>query len=259
MSWLTAVAVAGAVAWIAWRVRTLSGDGGLAAWAVGSAVLAGTGWAGALVLATFFVPSSAISRLTERWIPAWVDAKGTRRDAPQVLANGGAALAGGVIGMADAGGSLGLWIVTTSLAAAAADTWATACGALSSRDPVDVVRWRTVPKGASGGVSIPGTLGGVLGAGLVAAAGSLAGGDAGLGWAATALGVSGMVADSVLGATVQGRFRCPACDLPSERRRHRCGTVTLPVGGVPWVSNDAVNALATALAAGGALALWHWR
>ena len=60
-----------------------------------------------------------------------------------------------------------------------------------------------------------------------------------------------MVADSVLGSAWQGRFRCPACDVASEWRVHRCGAPTVRQGGMPWLDNDGVNLAATALAAPG--------
>jgi uncharacterized membrane protein len=75
--------------------------------------------------------------------------------------------------------------------------------------------------------------------------------------AVTAAGFAGAVADSLLGAALQARYRCPACDAPTERRRHRCGAATARVGGVTWIDNDVVNFFAScagALAAAAALA-----
>ena len=66
-----------------------------------------------------------------------------------------------------------------------------------------------------------------------------------------------MVLDSILGATLQGRFRCPSCSIDSEHRVHRCGTRTEPTGGVSWLTNDGVNALTTAAGALGGLLAWR--
>jgi uncharacterized membrane protein len=66
-----------------------------------------------------------------------------------------------------------------------------------------------------------------------------------------------MVADSLLGAGWQGRFHCPACAVPTEWRRHRCGTRTVPTGGLAWLDNDGVNLAATSLAAGLGAAAWR--
>ena len=94
-------------------------------------MLLGTGWAGGAVLAAFFVSSSVVGRLAPR--PGRLDAKGERRDALQVAANGGPAALGALLGLHEP--ALGLWLVTGSLAAAAADTWATSLGALSRTPP----------------------------------------------------------------------------------------------------------------------------
>jgi uncharacterized membrane protein len=48
------------VAAYAWRVRTLTRSGALAAWLVGTAILAGTGWPGAAALLAFFISASLI-------------------------------------------------------------------------------------------------------------------------------------------------------------------------------------------------------
>lgn len=254
IQWPVAFGLAALVSLAAWRLRTLTGGGALAACVVGLAVLAGTGWPGGAALAAFFAGSSAVSRATESRQAPWVDARGNRRDPWQVTANGGMAAVGGLIGLTWP--ALGLSVVTCSLAAAAADTWATSVGALSPRDPVHVLRLFRVPRGTSGAVSLIGTLGAMAGAALVGGATILAGAPRALFPVALAFGVLGMMADSVLGATLQGRFRCPRCQLHSERRRHRCGTETELIGGWRWLGNDGVNAVATILAGAAGAVCW---
>ncbi len=252
-----AAALAGLVVLGAAQLGALTPGGAAAGWLVGTLVLAGTGWAGAAALAAFFFPASLVSRLAEPRTPPEADPKGTRRDHWQVLANGGVAALGGVAGLGNA--ELGLWVVTGALAAAAADTWATSTGAWSRAMPRHLFTRAPVPPGTNGGVTLLGTGGGLLGAMLVAGA---AAGVARAGWlfAVGALtGFAGMMLDSALGATIQGRFRCPRCGLPSERRVHRCGTPTKRVGGWIWLNNDGVNALATAAAGLAGLACWAWR
>jgi uncharacterized protein (TIGR00297 family) len=240
---------------LAWAARGLTGSGAVVAWLVGTLVLLGTGWGGGLVLAAFFVSSTLVSRLAPA--PAELDPKGNRRDARQVAANGGAAALLALAGLHDPG--LGLWLVTGTLAAAAADTWATAIGGLSRTPPRSVAGWRPVPRGTSGGVTLAGSAGAAAGAALVSAAAVTAGGPPAILPLGTLVGFLGMAADSLLGATLQARFHCPACDRPSEWPVHRCGTPTIHRGGLRWLDNDAVNAAATALAAALALAAWAWR
>ena len=250
-----AAAIAACIALAAWRARALDRGGALAAWTVGTAVLAAAGWIGGAVMLAFFVSASALSRIPERE-PAALDPKGSRRDACQVYANGGAAALAGLLVLAGAvPPSAGLWIITTSLAAAAADTWATSIGGASRRAPHDLLSGKPVPPGTSGGVTRLGTAGAVGGALLVSLPATFSGHSTLLA-AGTIIGVGGMILDSALGATVQGRFRCPRCGTRSEWPRHRCGTRTRHEGGWRWLSNDGVNAIATGTAALAGWAAW---
>jgi uncharacterized protein (TIGR00297 family) len=249
-----AAALAAVIAGGGWLTGSLTGPGAAVAVAVGGSVLIGAGWPGGAALAAFFVSSSTVSRIGPAARPQG-DVKGHRRDHWQVLANGGPAAIGAVLAVDRP--ALALWIVTASLAAAAADTWATSIGAWSRTVPRHLLTWRPVSPGTSGGITLLGCLGALGGALLVAGAGALAGHDPRL-WAAVAIGFVGMIADSALGAAVQGRFRCPVCAEASEWRVHRCGAATIAEGGCRWLDNDGVNALATALAALAGWASWVW-
>jgi len=256
VSALLAAVLAAAVATAGWQARALTGTGALAATAVGTALLAATGWAGAAALATFFLSSSIISRIgpPKRLIVG--DPKGNRRDHWQVLANGGPAALGALVARDQPG--LALWVATSSLAAAGADTWATSLGAWSRPAPRHLFTWRPVSPGTNGGVTLLGCLGALVGAALIAGAGGLVGHRPTLVGAAVAIGFCGMLLDSALGASVQGAFRCPACAEVSEWRVHRCGTRTIRVGGWDWLNNDGVNALATGFAALAGWCTWLW-
>jgi uncharacterized protein (TIGR00297 family) len=247
---LTAVLVSLAIATAGWGLRALTGGGAIAATLVGTLILLRTGVPGLLALGAFFVGATLISRLAPDRTGA-LDGKGTRRDAVQVFANGAAASLGGLVPGA------GLWIVTASLAAAAADTWATSTGAWSRAAPRDILRWHPVPPGTSGGVTIAGTAGALVGAASVGVAAALGAGMAALFPLALVVGMLGMLADSVLGAALQGRFHCDACDLATEQRVHRCGQTSRATGGIRWLSNDGVNALATAASALAGLVAWQ--
>ena len=238
-----ALALAAALAAAAWWARTLSLSGALAATLVGAATLLGAGWWGGALLLTFFVGSTLVSRLCPDPAAARGEAKGGRRDAGQVIANGGLPALGALAGLHSPG--LGLWALAAGLAAAAADTWATAIGATSPAPPRHILTGRIVTAGTSGGVTWRGTFGAAAGAATVTLVALLPGERPMIALVAWVAGVSGMLLDSLLGATVQGRFRCPACAVTTERRIHRCGTRATRVGGIAWISNDSVNAVAT--------------
>lgn len=257
---IVGLAASGLIALAAWRFRALSGSGALAAVAVGTVMFAcGTlAWYGALVL--FFVTATLLSqwrRIGKREAEAGYE-KGSRRDAGQVLANGGiAALL--CAGQAIWPDSMWGYAFCGVMGAVTADTWATEIGALSRREPRLIVGWQRAPRGTSGAVSLLGTAGAVLGAaaiGLWMAAFSWSEGRAGeampLLAAAVAGGLAGALADSLLGATVQRMRRCPVCGLIVERAVH-CRATTEAYRGLRWMNNDAVNAISSAI--GGMTAL----
>lgn len=217
-------------------VRTwLSPGGALLAAALGVAVAAGAGWRGFALLAAFLVTSSLLT-------PG-----GGRRTFVQVAANGGVAAAAALLARLHPAWTLAF---AGAVAAAAADTWSTEIGAKSRRAPRLITSGRPVPPGTSGGVTPLGSLGGAAGALCIAMSAwalGLVSPGAGL-WVALA-GSAGGVADSLLGAGVQARYRCAACGAVGEKRRHACGGAGVLAGGFGWMTNDTVNLCATLVGA----------
>lgn len=245
---------------VAWRVRALTRSGALAAALVGGLIFGLGGLPWALLLLAFFISSSALSGISadRKETIGEKFAKGSRRDWAQVLANGGLGTLL-VIFYSLAPDELWPWIAYSgAMAAVTADTWATELGVLS-RGPARLV--------TSGQVVEAGTSGAISPLGLAA---SLAGGTliGLLGWAAApvstpigivvaAIALAGLLAslfDSLLGATVQAIYYCPACEKETERYPlHTCGTATTHHRGWRWLNNDVVNLAASGLGAGFAL------
>ncbi len=258
-----ALAVGAAVGVLSRRARFLTADGALAAGLLAASLVAVGTWAHALSGGGFFVLSSLLSRAGKRRAAALdaVSEKGSVRDAGQVLANGGVAWACLV---AFPGASLWAW--TGAFAAAAADTWATEIGTLAGQSPRMVTTGRRVAPGTSGGVTVAGTLGAAAGAlvvGLLAGSG-MAGGvgstvGAGISAAAPlalAAGLTGAFLDSLLGATVQARYRRAdghATERASERGPDGQPIANVWAGGWRWMTNDRVNLACTVA---GALVGW---
>ena len=257
---LTGLALAALVSLTARRLGALTSRGSVAATITGTAAVA-AGWDWAVLLIAYFVASSALSRFgraAKERRTASVVAKHGPRDARQVAANGGlfglAALA--MVIRPDT-----YWIAlgAGSLAASAADTWATELGTLYGGTPRSVLTWRAVAVGTSGGVSAIGSLAAVAGSGCIAVLLLVLGWIAPIALAVAAGGLAGALVDSVLGATVQSRRWCDACNLGTERIVHDCGAATRAVGGAGWIDNDMVNLLSAVF--GGVLAaiLIRWR
>jgi len=220
-------------------MRALTLRGTLAALLVGAAVAFGAGWAGLVLLFAFFLSST------------WLTPGGGRRRAVQVAANGGVAAACALLSR---GAPAWTAAFAGALAAAAADTWSTEIGGRSRSVPRLITSGAAVPPGTSGGVTWMGTAGGAAGAVFVAAAAALLGLVGPLAALPVAAGgIAGTLADSLLGATLQARWRCPACGTVGEERRHGCPEAGRLASGLAWMTNDTVNLAATLVGAAVAL------
>lgn len=255
MSPLPALVVALLVSGLGWMASALTRGGALAAAIVGTIILSGTGGPGLAALGVFFVTGSALSH--------WLESGPGKapRGAWQVVSNGGAAAVGALLAPVSPG--LAVWVVGASLAAATADTWATAIGSRSRVSPRHLLSGRMVDPGTDGGVTFLGTSGAVAGAVLVTSGVWITGGGVVSGWEVVAMsgtGVAGMLVDSLLGEGVQRRIHCVSCDIPSRHLRcPRCGQVAPMVGGWRWMTNDSVNAVTTAAAGAAGALYWAWR
>ena len=155
---------AGAIALVAWRLRTLTRSGAIAAFVVGTLTYASGTVGFTLVLLAFFVPAVMLSRIGRARKRALVDiGKAGARDAMQVVANGGVATACAVAFALthDARWALAF---AGAYAAATADTWATEIGTLAAQTPRSIVNFRPIATGLSGGVTLAGTAAEIAGA-----------------------------------------------------------------------------------------------
>jgi uncharacterized protein (TIGR00297 family) len=239
-------------------VRALSWSGAVAAAVVGFLLFGIGGWRGAAALLLFFITSTALSRVGKKQKDALKFEKGGERDAGQVLANGGiAALCALLMAFYPYRAhwlSIGL---LGALAAANADTWATELGSLAKRPPFLITNFRPAPTGASGAVSLPGTLAALAGATLIGVLALFWGlGPDGLAIVAVS-GLAGALFDSLLGATVQVQYRCPVCGKLTERRIHCDDQPAERARGLRFIGNDLVNFAATTL--GAVLAIYLMR
>ena len=234
-------------AWLAYTVHSLSLGGAIAAALVGTIIFGLGGWQWSVLLLAFFVSSSALSRLfkdrkrraNEKF------SKGSRRDAGQVLGNGGLAT---TFVLLNAIFPHQLWTWTgfaAALASVNADTWATELGTLNPNPPRMIVDLRKrVEAGTSGGVSLWGTIAALLGAAVIGVlAAVLYSNDH---WSLfiliTISGLLGSLFDSLLGATAQAMYFCPCDQKETEKHPlHTCGTETIHIRGWKWLNNDWVN------------------
>ncbi|HKJ69421.1 MAG TPA: DUF92 domain-containing protein [bacterium] len=248
-------------AYIAYQAHVLTLNGTAAAFLLGTFIFGIGGLQFMVPLATFFVLSSALSRLggQQKNLLKTVYEKTGNRDMMQVMANGGVA---GIMAL--------LWHFTHqdalyygflgSLAAATADTWATELGIFARQRPRNIVTFRPVEAGTSGGITPFGTTGALLGSGILSLSGWVIPTDLIQPFFRSRIlliiilsGLIGAMVDSLLGATIQGQYRCPVCRKSTEKKIHCSGSETRLIRGYRWLNNDVVNFICTAT--GGVLVL----
>ncbi len=249
-----------AIGLVAYRRGSLTRDGVAGAVIVGTLTFGLGGLAWAIVVVAFFVSSTLLTHYgVERKREASAEfAKGGRRDLAQTLANGGAAsllAIAGALFPQYAGPIFAAFVA--AMATATADTWATELGLLSLVPPRMVTTWQTARPGENGAVSALGLTAAATGAlmiGSVALLGHFIEGFFGVEFTRTYLwlptmaliaGFLGSVVDSLLGATVQALYYCASDDAYTENPIHSCGRPALHTRGIAWITNDAVNFLAS--------------
>jgi uncharacterized protein (TIGR00297 family) len=264
--WALGFGLAAAISLAAYRARFLAPNGAIAATLVGTLVFGGARLPGAAVLLGFFLSSSLLTWAVN---PRAAEAaekfsKAGRRDASQVIANGGLAaiLAGIVLPLAGSQAQVVWAALCGALAAANADTWATEIGMRFGRRPRVITTLAPAAPGTSGAVTAVGLAASVGGASLVALLSTLGGQPAAV-WpvAASAAigGTLGALADSLLGASLQAQYRCQSCGkLTEQHPRHRCGGSTVHIAGWVAVTNEVVNFACTTVGAAAAAALAYW-
>ncbi len=251
----------GAAAALAYRRRSLDAGGAAAGTVVGTVIFGFGGPLLWLVLVAFVVTATAASmaRRSDKESLKGIHEKGERRDAVQVLANGGlGAVTAVVYGITRDPAWAAAFAV--SFAASNADTWASEIGVLARKPPVSVLTLRPLPRGISGGVTLLGTGAGLAGSILIGivfaladlALGILPAGFVGLVAFVGAGGFVGTLLDSLLGAGVQARYVTPGGSL-TERGRDAAGRPNRLVHGLRFMSNDAVNLASGAAATAAAL------
>lgn len=256
--WATTISLL--VVGAAWWRRSLSRSGAVAALLVGILTLGLGGWLWGVLLGLFFITSTLLSHYKESNKQAIVEKfeKGSRRDMGQVMANGGP---GALLALLSFVVPSPMWfpIFIGVMATVTADTWATELGTLARRPPRMITSGRVAEVGTSGAISPLGTAVSLSGGLLIGFAAGLLGDEIALMAALLIGGAAGLVGsliDSLLGATIQQIFYCPACGKETERKVHRCGVATRPLRGYAWLDNDAVNLLSSLVGGMTAVSLW---
>lgn len=229
-----------------WKVKSLTLGGAIGATIVGLSIYCGFSFQGLLLLGCFFGSSSLLSKFqgAKKSILMDILEKGDRRDIVQVMANGGVPAILSLIALIeqdiDQTILLGFCI---SIAAANADTWASEIGTLSQQKPRLLLTFKKVERGTSGAVTLLGTCAAFAGAALISVI-------AGLLFSLSmeellmilVFGFLGNIIDTVLGQTIQIKYKCISCGKVTEKQYH-CRKPGEKMTNYSFLNNDAVNFL----------------
>ena len=236
------------IAFLAYKAHSLNKSGAIAALFTGTIIFGIGGWQWAILLLTFFITSSALSRAFKKRKQGLDEkfSKGHERDAGQVFGNGGLATLFAALHFFFPYETWPWLGFAASLSAINADTCATELGVLNPNPPRMITNLnRIVEKGTSGGISLIGTLASLTGSALIGILASLLNPIAdsvSIFIIVTLAGLAGSLFDSLLGGTVQAMYYCPADEKETEKHPlHTCGTQTVHIRGWQWLDNDWVN------------------
>ena len=205
------------------------------------------GYAGLVTIVTLFVIAAIVSKITTKKFNELHNLEKAHhpRGFWQIFANSAVALLFALLFYIHQN-PIFVYLVFTALAEEFADSMASDIGRLSTKQPLDVLRFKPIEAGLSGGVSLLGLVAALVGAAVAAALPFLF-----LTFNVHAYLVIFLVAfvgtliDSVLGSGIQVLYRCPVCETNTEKRVH-CDAPTEYVKGLPFINNSTVNFLSSA-------------
>ena len=124
----------------------------------------------------------------------------------------------------------------------------------------NILNLKPIQQGVSGGISLIGSFGALIGAIIIALSGCYWFSENFLLYFLIVIiaGIFGSFFDSILGATIQVQFECNNCSKITEKNKH-CGQSTKAVRGFNWITNDVVNILAASAGVLVTFFIWFFR
>lgn len=203
-SLIAGIMVPAGFAMLAYALGMVSRGGALGGFGIAAPIYLSLGWQGFAVLALFVVGGSVLTRIgyKRKERSGTAESGGGRRGAKNALANGGVAVLCALLAALTPYPEVFAAAFVATLGAAFADTAESEVGQLYGGTPRLITTLAKAPPGTDGAVSLPGTLAGIVAAGLTAALGLAVGlvGGSGVAVSVVAAAFLGTVADSFVGA-----------------------------------------------------------
>lgn len=238
-----------AIAFAGYKKESLSLSGGVSAVILGTALYYFGGLFFSAILVAFFISSSLLTKYKKEFKKNLEDIneKGGKRDYVQVIANGLLGLIYTFLFFLTKEHAF-ILAYATAFSASNADTWASELGVLSRINPISIISFKKIERGMSGGVSPLGTIASALGAlfiGVILAVGYMWLYGINTSWIKLLIicslcGFIGSLVDSLMGSTIQAKYKCTVCNKYTEKKIHH-GSITNHISGIRFINNDVVN------------------
>ena len=239
------------VVYFIYKFRWLSAGGSVTTWLLGCILLISPNPVWVIPALVFLILGSVVSKLpqTEGQAEGMMDRLKSDeggRTSQQVFCNGGiyTVLLGGYFISSDVVFLIaGMAAITTALS----DTASSELGRRYGKSTISILNFKKIPSGVSGGISMAGTVSGLIFAAAMAGLPFLILPEYTVQMFVIVLiaGFLGNIADSFIGAIFQVKYRpnpnSPWTDTPVGKGRNQ-------TKGIEWITNNAVNLLATATA-----------
>jgi uncharacterized protein (TIGR00297 family) len=239
------------------KIRVIDKYGAIAAIPIGFVILYFGSVPWFVALLAFFVTASLFTKYKYKQKQKMGLSEGNEgaRGWKSVIANGAPAALVAVLYYSSHNNPIFTLSFTGSLSFALSDTVATEVGLLSKSKPRSILTGEKISTGQSGGITVCGETAALIGSLLMGIICVLLFSEGSLLQTRVILLASitaGLVAtniDSILGATIQAKYRCINCGKYLEKRAMHCNLLTVQESGISLIDNNVVNLLAATIGA----------
>jgi uncharacterized protein (TIGR00297 family) len=237
---------------LAYKVRIIDKYGAIVALPVGFITLYFGSILWFSILLIFFITGSLFTKYKYRQKQSMELAEDNSgaRSWKSVVANGAPAAAFAILYYLSHNNPTFTLFFIGSISFALSDTMATEIGLLSKSKPYSIVTGKKIDTGQSGGITIQGEIAALIGSlfiGSICESFLSDGAFSQMHVILLAAITGGMIAtniDSILGATIQAKYKCLNCKKYVEKMTIHCNLPVVQERGISMVDNNVVNLLA---------------
>ena len=226
------------ILFIPYRMKVLSVSGYFGSITMGALIVLFGNIVQFTLLALFFVLSSLLNFILKKYTAR--KSKNSHRNILQVVCNGGVAIFICIYEYFNPD-PINIFLYAATVAAATSDTWATEFGKLSKSKPVSITSFLPIEHGLSGGITMIGIFGSILGASTIGLATYiLLSSELILIFGIIFTAFLSALIDSLIGDKLQGKYK-----TKSGRIIENMQLDTNLISGYKFIDNNLVNLMAT--------------